>query len=249
MNSLKLIIFIGSHPDDPDILFGATALKLVRAGHVVNFLSANNGDTGHQTLSRHETAIRESQRMSFQIPKNGIATTIDVGASSIHPKNKYDMVKRLALCGLAKNYDLRDLVFSCPLLKLFKSEGDNIQIFFVHAGPGLIAGKKVGLESVKGLLGVKITGFVVTGKNKKCFRAKAVISGKDILLPTMQFPSPTVVRYAYPPIENRNLYNKEGLPFLHSIWMTWKTEMFTTENNRKFCQKKIGRIFINKVLI
>ena len=52
----KRILFIGAHPDDADILCGGTALKLARAGHVVKFVSATNGDTGHHILSREETA-------------------------------------------------------------------------------------------------------------------------------------------------------------------------------------------------
>ena len=52
----KRILFIGAHPDDADILCGGTALKLARAGHVVKFVSATNGDTGHFSLSREETA-------------------------------------------------------------------------------------------------------------------------------------------------------------------------------------------------
>jgi len=54
----KRILFIGAHPDDADILCGGTAIKLARAGHLVKFVSATNGDTGHQSLSRKETAIR-----------------------------------------------------------------------------------------------------------------------------------------------------------------------------------------------
>lgn len=58
----KRIMFIGAHPDDADILCGATALKLARAGHVVKFVSATNGDTGHHILSREETArIRKGE--------------------------------------------------------------------------------------------------------------------------------------------------------------------------------------------
>ncbi len=52
----RRILFIGAHPDDADILCGATAIKLCRAGHVVKFVSVTNGDTGHHILSRKETA-------------------------------------------------------------------------------------------------------------------------------------------------------------------------------------------------
>ena len=51
----RRILFIGAHPDDADILFGGTAVKLVRAGHVVKFVSATNGNTGHHIMSCEET--------------------------------------------------------------------------------------------------------------------------------------------------------------------------------------------------
>ena len=63
--SQKRILFIGAHPDDADILCGGTAIKLARAGHLVKFVSATNGDTGHHILSRKETArvrAEEAQR-------------------------------------------------------------------------------------------------------------------------------------------------------------------------------------------
>ena len=52
----RRILYIGAHPDDADILFGGTAYQLTHAGHLVKFISVTNGDTGHQTLSRKQTA-------------------------------------------------------------------------------------------------------------------------------------------------------------------------------------------------
>lgn len=54
----RRVLFVGAHPDDPDILFGGTALQLAKAGHLVKFVSMTNGDTGHHLLSRKETAAK-----------------------------------------------------------------------------------------------------------------------------------------------------------------------------------------------
>ena len=51
MSSRRFLI-IGAHPDDADILFGGTALKLAGAGHVVKFVSMCNGDCGHFDMDR-----------------------------------------------------------------------------------------------------------------------------------------------------------------------------------------------------
>lgn len=41
------LLVIGAHPDDCDILAGGIAIKYARNGHVVKFVSATNGNTGH----------------------------------------------------------------------------------------------------------------------------------------------------------------------------------------------------------
>ncbi len=51
-------VFVGAHPDDPDLLFGATALRLVRAGHRVAFVALCNGDAGHYAMTREALAER-----------------------------------------------------------------------------------------------------------------------------------------------------------------------------------------------
>ncbi len=66
----RRVLYIGAHPDDADILFGGTAYQLTHAGHLVKFISVTNGDTGHQTLSREETA-RIRRLEAFESAKRG----------------------------------------------------------------------------------------------------------------------------------------------------------------------------------
>lgn len=58
MEPCRKYLFFGAHPDDADILFGGTAIKLARAGHQVKFVSMCNGDCGHQSMDRKELAAR-----------------------------------------------------------------------------------------------------------------------------------------------------------------------------------------------
>jgi len=53
----RFLIF-GAHPDDCDILFGGTALKLIPRGAEVFFVSLTNGNAGHQTMPREALAER-----------------------------------------------------------------------------------------------------------------------------------------------------------------------------------------------
>jgi LmbE family N-acetylglucosaminyl deacetylase len=46
--SIRVIAF-GAHPDDCEICAGGTAIKFVRLGHAVKFVSVTNGDAGHQS--------------------------------------------------------------------------------------------------------------------------------------------------------------------------------------------------------
>ena len=57
MNQKRYLVF-GAHPDDCDLLFGGTAIKLARAGHLVKFVSVCNGDCGHYAMEREALAAR-----------------------------------------------------------------------------------------------------------------------------------------------------------------------------------------------
>ena len=83
------VLAIGAHPDDCDLCFGGTAVKLARAGHEVKFISATNGDTGHygmgggQLARRRYDETQESRRISgiaeyevFDIHNNGLTPDI-----------------------------------------------------------------------------------------------------------------------------------------------------------------------------
>ena len=58
------LLCIGAHPDDNEFRCGGLALKLKAKGHEVQFLSACNGDRGHQTMSLEETAARRAGEMA-----------------------------------------------------------------------------------------------------------------------------------------------------------------------------------------
>ena len=51
-------LFFGAHPDDPDLLFGGCAVKLLKAGHQVKFVSVSSGDCGHYAMEPAALALR-----------------------------------------------------------------------------------------------------------------------------------------------------------------------------------------------
>ena len=145
--------------------------------------------------------LREAQTMTLSHPNTGQAVIIDIGeATDIHPKNKQDVGKRLALWALVKDYG-RDLVYSGPMYKSMKKDGNKIVVSFDHVGGGLVA---------KG--GDTLKGFAIAGDDKKFVWADAKIDGDKIVVSSPDVANPVAVRYAWADNPVCNLYNKEDLP-------------------------------------
>jgi sialate O-acetylesterase len=136
-------------------------------------------------------------------PKTGMAIINDVGeANDIHPKNKKDPGERLALWALAKDYG-RDLVYSGPLFRSSKVEGNAIRVTFQHTGEGLHSIDGEALER-----------FEIAGKDRVWHWANAKIDSPDsVLVSSREVSSPVAVRYAWASNpEGANLVNSAGLP-------------------------------------
>ena len=146
--------------------------------------------------------LREAQLMTLALPNTGMAVTIDIGdANTIHPRNKQDVGKRLALWALAKTYG-RDIVYSGPIYKSMQVETERIYIKFDHAGSGLRSSD-----------GGQLTGFAIAGADRKFVWATANIIGPDTIeVYDSTVQKPVAVRYAWAHNPACNLSNKEGLP-------------------------------------
>ncbi len=146
--------------------------------------------------------IREKQRLTLAVKNTGMAVTIDIGmANDIHPTNKYDVGKRLSLWALARDYGVKNLVYSGPMFESMRVEGNKAYVKFRHVGGGL---------SVKG--GGALKGFVVAGSDKQFKWADAIIVGDEVVVSSSQVANPVVVRYGWANNPTVNLYNAEGLP-------------------------------------
>jgi sialate O-acetylesterase len=144
--------------------------------------------------------LREAQTMTLKLPKTGQAVIIDIGeADDIHPRNKQDVGKRLALWALAKDYG-KDVVYSGPMFTSMEKKGSEIVLQFDHVGSGLKA--KDG----------PLKGFAVAGADKKFVWADAKIVGDTVVVSSPQVADPVAVRYAWADNPICNLYNAEGLP-------------------------------------
>ena len=177
-----------------------------------NFDKSSNNPQGDDQPDKWPTT-REQQLKCLQIPKVGVAVTIDVGdPADLHPKNKGDMGERLALWALARDYG-KPIVYSGPLYKGIQTANGKIKITFDSTGGGLMAGKKDGRNPAVEDKGAKLKQFAVAGEDRKWAWADAVIDGKSVVVSSREVPKPVAVRYAFSMNpEGCNLYNKEGLP-------------------------------------
>jgi sialate O-acetylesterase len=151
--------------------------------------------------------LREAQRGALVLPNTGMAVTIDIGhPANIHPENKWDVGKRLALAALKISYG-KDITFSGPVLDKAKPVDDQIKLTFSHVEEGL---------KVKGDYGY-LMGFEVSSGNEHFEFAKAeIIDEKTVMVWSDKVKHPVNVRYAWKnfPAE-ANLFNSEDLPVDH----------------------------------
>ena len=122
--------------------------------------------------------------------------------TDIHPRNKQEVGRRLALIALAKDYGKKDLVYSGPVYRSLVKEGNKLVISFDAIGGGLVANNKYGY----------VEGFALAGADKKFVWAQAHIIGNQVIVQADQIANPVFVRYAWSDNPDVNLFNKEGLP-------------------------------------
>ncbi|WP_422356766.1 sialate O-acetylesterase [Roseivirga pacifica] len=147
--------------------------------------------------------LREAQAMALQLPNTGMATAIDIGeADDIHPKNKEDVGKRLALNALKLAYG-QNVVASGPMFASMSVEENKAIINYKSVGDGLVTKDKYGY----------VRGFQIAGEDKKFYWAKAKIVGNTVEVYAEEVKNPIAVRYAWSSNPGAlDLYNSEGLP-------------------------------------
>jgi sialate O-acetylesterase len=154
----------------------------------------------------------EAQLLTLKAsPNTGMAVTMDIGElNNIHPTNKQDVGKRLALWALAKVYG-QDLVYSGPIYKSMAVEGQKIRVQFDHVGSGLAASD-----------GKPLIDFTIAGADQKFVPATAEIDGNSLVVHSDQVTEPVAVRYAWRKDATPNFANKEGLPASPFRTDTWR---------------------------
>jgi len=157
--------------------------------------------------------LREQQRLAMAQKHTGMAVTIDLVDSNIHPPNKFDVGERLARWALAKTYDRPDTPFSGPLFsKTQPGKDGRLSVHFDHA-EGLMLAKKTGFDAPVPDPELKLGPVEVADAAGRWFKAEATISGETLVVRSAMVSEPVAVRYGYAPDPRQcHLYNRHGLP-------------------------------------
>lgn len=146
--------------------------------------------------------IWEAQTNILRLPNTGMAVVTDItDLNDIHPLDKKDVGARLALWARAKVYGETGLVYSGPLFRSMKVEGDRAKISFDHTGGGLIAND-----------GQPLKWFEIAGEDRIFYKAEAEISGDAVVVWSPRVAVPAAVRFGWHQLAVPNLANREGLP-------------------------------------
>jgi sialate O-acetylesterase len=176
---------------------------------------ANFKDRFDQPVDSQWAALREAQTRALELPHTGMAVAIEIGeAKDIHPKNKQEVGRRLALNALATVY-FKEIDYSGPIISAAQGEEGKIRVTFRFA------------DGLKTTDGGKPKGFALAGDDKKFRWANAEIEGDHVVLSSPEVPNPVAARYAWQDNPETNLVNGAGLPASPFRTDDWPQAQFT----------------------
>jgi sialate O-acetylesterase len=145
----------------------------------------------------------EAQSACLAIPKTGMVVTNDIGdIKDIHPKNKQEVGRRLALLALKNDYGKTETVASGPVFRELVVEPGRLLVKFDNVADGL-----------KSRDGKPLTHFEIIGETAEFVPATATIEGTDtVVLAADGVKEPVAMRYAWHKLAEPNLANGAGLP-------------------------------------
>jgi len=144
--------------------------------------------------------LREAQAQTLALPNTGQALAIDIGnPDSIHPTNKQEVGRRLALIAKAKIYHI-PCDWSGPMFAGATPERGAMRVRFAHDEGGLVAHNR------------PVQSLEVAGADRKFHPAQGRIEGATLVVSAREVPAPVAVRYAWKNAPEANLCNGAGLP-------------------------------------
>ncbi len=164
--------------------------------YLVQLPNYGGGDPAGTNWAR----LREAQAQALSLPNTGMAVTIDIGdPDNIHPRNKQEVGRRLALIARHHLYDIPG-DWSGPVFRSATREGAAMRVQFDHAEGGLVAHDR------------PAAGFQVAGADRQFYPATVRIERDTIVVFAPGVKEPVAVRYAWVNAPAANLFSGAGLP-------------------------------------
>jgi len=156
--------------------------------------------------------LREAQALALREPRTAMAVTLDIGeAKDIHPREKREVGRRLALAALKMVYG-RDVIASGPTFAAAIRDGAAIKLRFANVAGGLTTSD-----------GAPPKGFLIAGADRVWKPADARIEGAVVIVTNAEIAEPIAVRYGWgndPGATLRNQADLPAAPFRTDDWAT-----------------------------
>lgn len=188
---------------EPDLyrkLFRSMLLDWREKWHIGNFpfiyaqIAPFDYEDGNSAYIREAQMICQKENINTYM-----ISLMDVGDEhNIHPSEKKTVGFRMALSALDKVYNVEGVFSDGPMYKSFKVKDNIIIIDFENASNGLTT------------YGNPVTSFMIAGKDRIFYPAKARIVGSKIEVYSEKVLNPVAVRYAFTDYAKGCLYNIEG---------------------------------------
>lgn len=147
--------------------------------------------------------VWEAQARCLRLPNTGMAVITDTvdNLKDIHPTNKQDVGKRLALLALNKTYGKKDVVCTGPVFKAMKVKDGEAILSFDGGGSELHCRDSQDLNF-----------FTIAGADGKYVPASARIEGDTVVVSSPEVSEPKTVRFGWHELAQPNFFNEAGLP-------------------------------------
>lgn len=147
--------------------------------------------------------LREQQTKTLSTPKTGMIVITDLvsNVKDIHPTNKIDVAKRLAVYALTETYHLDMGNYKSPMFSKMEVKKDKAYLYFDYAPNGFM------LNS-----GKAATEFFIAGTDKEFLPATVKIEKDRLIVNNPKIKEPVAVRFSFSNTAVSNIFSKEGLP-------------------------------------
>lgn len=181
--------------DDPDLPF--ISVQLHRVGNQVHSMDKGNWPS-----------IRQSQKSILSEKKTALVSAIDNRYTSIHPKDKRRLGKRVALA--ARNIVYEEKVFfGYPEVDKCIFEEDSVKLTIKNNGDTLIVDNPYGY----------IYGFSIANNKSNYQWARGYLQNDTIVIYNSRIKNPSKVRYGWSRNPGRlNIYGENDIPLFPYIF-------------------------------